>query len=184
MDGGVQKRVWPFRSCWVSKIFCISRMNEMNWFFAHWYKFRKVKSYDWVDMVKNGQGLIDHGTLQLGVSDKWFNELSRLTERFVDADSDGRSNFWFYCQSTFYVWHLNAVEPLQLYLAAFFHKNSQQPKPKKKKKIKIDLETRFFHYFENFCNWFLLEVSFNKNLYCYLSYCTNPISGKILALQL
>ena len=74
-----------------------------------------------MDIVKNGQGLIDHGTLQLGVSDKWFNELSRLTERFVDADSDGRSNFWFYCQSTFYVWHWNAVEPLQLYLATFFN---------------------------------------------------------------
>ena len=108
-------------------------INEMNWFFAHWYKFRKVKSYYWVDMVKNGQGLIDHGTLQSGVSDKLFNELSRLTEQFVDADSDGSSNFWFDCQSTFYVWHWNAVGPLQLYLATFFHKNSLQAKAKKKK---------------------------------------------------
>ena len=40
-------------------------INEMSW-----YKFRKVKSYfinDWVGMVKNGQGLIDHGTLESGV---------------------------------------------------------------------------------------------------------------------
>ena len=75
-------------------------------------------------IVKNGQGLIDHRTFQSGVSDKWFDQLSRLIEWFVHADSDGRNNFWFDCQSTFYVWHLNAVGPLQLYLATFVHKNS------------------------------------------------------------
>ena len=75
-------------------------------------------------IVKNGQGLIDHGTLESGVSDKLFDELSRLIEWFVHADSDGRNYFWFDCQSTFYISHLNAVWPLRLYSATFFHKNS------------------------------------------------------------
>ena len=73
---------------------------------------------------QNGPGLTDHVTLESGVSDKWFGELSKLIEWFVHADSDGRNDFWFDCQSNFYVWHLNAVGPLQLYLATFFHKNS------------------------------------------------------------
>ena len=73
---------------------------------------------------QNGQGLRDNGTLEWSLSDKWFDELSRLIEWFVHADSDGRNNFWFDCQSIFYVWHLNAVGSLQLYLATSFHKNS------------------------------------------------------------
>ena len=59
-------------------------------------------------MVENGWGLIDHGTLKLGVSRKWFDELSRLTGWFLHADSDGII-FWFDGQSTLYVWHLNAT---------------------------------------------------------------------------
>ena len=39
-------------------------------------------------MVKDGQGPVDHGTLRLGVSRKWFDELSRLIEWFLRADSD------------------------------------------------------------------------------------------------
>ena len=46
---------------------------------------------------------IDHKTIKSGVSHKWFDELSRLIEWFVDADSDGRNNFWFECQSTLHV---------------------------------------------------------------------------------
>ena len=56
-------------------------INEMSWFFAYWYKFRKGKSYFnnySLAMGKNGQGLIDFGTFESGVSDKWFDELSRL----------------------------------------------------------------------------------------------------------
>ena len=56
-------------------------INEMSWFFACWYKFRKAKSYFniyWVDMLKNGWGLVDQGNLKSGLSDKWFDELSRL----------------------------------------------------------------------------------------------------------
>ena len=52
-------------------------------------------------MVKNVQGLIDHGTLESGVSHKWFDEFGRLIEWFVHADTDGKNNFWFDCQSTF-----------------------------------------------------------------------------------
>ena len=40
-------------------------------------------------MVKNGWGLIDHGTLKSGVSHKWFEELRRLSELFFHAHSDG-----------------------------------------------------------------------------------------------
>ena len=52
-------------------------IDEMSWFFAWWYKFRKARSYFnkyWVDMVKNEQGLIDHETLKLGVSHKCFDD--------------------------------------------------------------------------------------------------------------
>ena len=84
---------------------------------------------------ENGQGLIDHGTLESGVSDKWFDKLSRLIEWCVHTDSDGRNNVWFDCQSAFYVWHLNAMRPWQLYVATFFHKNSLQAKTKKWSKV-------------------------------------------------
>ena len=39
-------------------------------------------------MVKNGWGLIDHGTHKPSVSHKWFDELSRLIEWFLHADWD------------------------------------------------------------------------------------------------
>ena len=68
----------------------------MNWwnelFFAYRYKFRKAKScfyIYWVGMVKNEWGLIDHWALQWGVSHNWFDELSRLIEWFLHANSDG-----------------------------------------------------------------------------------------------
>ena len=40
-------------------------------------------------MVKNGWDLLDHKTLKLDVFSKWFEELSRLIEWYLDADSDG-----------------------------------------------------------------------------------------------
>ena len=67
-----------------------------------------------------------------------------------------------------------------MYLATFFSKNSLWAKTTKM--IKSDPKARFFQYFETFCNW--LEMSTNKNWYCYLPYCTKPVSGKILALKL
>ena len=48
-------------------------IDELGWFFACWYKFRKVKSYFnnyWEGIVENGRDLIDHGTLKPGVSHK------------------------------------------------------------------------------------------------------------------
>ena len=56
-------------------------IDELDWFFACWYKFMKAKSYFnnyWVGMVKNGQGLKDLGILKPGISHKWFDELRRL----------------------------------------------------------------------------------------------------------
>ena len=62
-------------------------------------------------MVKNWWGLIDHETFMSDVSHKWFDELNRLIEWFLHADSGG---IIFY--STLYFWSLNAGWPLQLYL--------------------------------------------------------------------
>ena len=81
-------------------------ISELGWFFACWYKFMKAKSYFnnyWVGVVKNEQGLKDRGTLKPGISHKWFDELSRLIEWFLHADSDGITSY-----STLYLWDLNA----------------------------------------------------------------------------
>ena len=62
-----------------------------EWIYACWHKFMKARTYFnnyWVGMMKNGWGLSDHGTLKSFVSYKWFNELSRLIEWFLHADSD------------------------------------------------------------------------------------------------
>ena len=89
---GGQKWVWSFMS-WGSKICSVSRMNLWNeLIFCMLKQIRKTKSYFnkyWVDMVKNGRGLIDHGTLKWGVSHKLFDELSRSTEWFLRVDSSG-----------------------------------------------------------------------------------------------
>ena len=53
---------------------------------------------------------------------------------------------------------------------------------KRQNMFKNDLKTGFSQ--KKFCHWFLLEVYLNKNLYCFLFYCTNYISGEIPALQL
>ena len=58
-------------------------IDEMSWFFACWYQFRKAKSCFntyWVSVVRNGWGLIDYGTLESNVSHKWFDELSKMIE--------------------------------------------------------------------------------------------------------
>ena len=67
-------------------------IDEISWFFACWYKFRKVDSYFdyyWVGIVRNGWSLIDHRTLNSDVSHKWFDELNRLIERFLHVHSAG-----------------------------------------------------------------------------------------------
>ena len=39
-------------------------------------------------MVEKGSGFRDHGTFKLGVSHKWFDEMSRLIE-YLYTESDG-----------------------------------------------------------------------------------------------
>ena len=159
-------------------------INGMNWFFACWYKFRKVISCfinSWLRMVKNRQFLIYHGTqnhgpYELGVSHIWFDELRRIIEWFVHGDSDGRNNFWF-------VLHLNTKGPLVVVLSHIFLRKTPFGQ-KQQKMIESEPKTRCFHYFEKFCNWFLREMFFNRNWCCYLAYCTNHISGEILVLEL
>ena len=63
-----------------------------SWFFACWYMFRKAKNYFnnyWVGMVKNGWDFLDHETLKSGIFPKWFDELNRLIEWYLDVDNDG-----------------------------------------------------------------------------------------------
>ena len=40
-------------------------------------------------MVKDGQDLLDQGTIKSCVSHKWFDEMSRLIEWYLHGDSDG-----------------------------------------------------------------------------------------------
>ena len=87
-----------------------------NWFFACRYKFRKDKnSFNnyWVDMVKNGWEHLDHESLKSGVFLKWFDELNRFTECYLDADSD-KNNFRFNCIYTLYLWHVMLGAPCSL----------------------------------------------------------------------
>ena len=51
-------------------------------------------------------GLLDHGTLKLGVSHKWFYELSRLIECSLHTDSDGR--IFGLTANILCLWHLSA----------------------------------------------------------------------------
>ena len=66
-------------------------IDEMSWFFAFSYKYRKANSYFnnyWVGIVKIGWSFVDHGTLKSGFSHKWFDKLSRLSESFLHVGSD------------------------------------------------------------------------------------------------
>ena len=84
MDGGGQKWVCDLlRPATLKSAASQEWIDEMSWFFACWYKFRKSKSYFndyWVRMVKNGRSFIDHGYFKSGVSHKLFDELSRLND--------------------------------------------------------------------------------------------------------
>ena len=100
--------------------------DEMRWFFSSWYKFKKVNSYFdnyWVGIVKDGWGLIDHGTFKSGVSHKWFDELSSLIGWFFYVYSDGIIfGLMTNLLCIFYVQMLGGT--LQLYIAGVFEKNS------------------------------------------------------------
>ena len=48
-------------------------IDEIGWFCACWYRFRKAKGYFnkyWVGMVKSERDVLDHGTLRSGVLHK------------------------------------------------------------------------------------------------------------------
>ena len=66
--------------------------DEMSWFFSSWYKSRKAESFIMIRLAlaKNGWGPIDQEILKSGVSHKWFDELRRLTERFLHVNRDAR----------------------------------------------------------------------------------------------
>ena len=105
-------------------------IDELGLFFACWYKRMKVKSYVnnyWVGVVKNEWGLKDRGTLNPGMSHNWFDELRKLIEWFLHADSNGIIFYY-----SLYLWPLNAEGPLQLYLARAFKENCLCAKTTKK----------------------------------------------------
>ena len=79
------------------------------WYFACWYKLRKVKSWFndfWVGLFKDGRGLLVHE--KCAVSYKWIYELSQLFECWWWCNS-----FWLGWYSTHCLW--NAGGPLQFY---------------------------------------------------------------------
>ena len=106
MGGHGQKWVWPVRS--VLK----NWTNGIDWFFACWYKFWKVKSWfnDFcVGLVKNSRGLLVHETLKSTVSYEWIYELNWLIKCSQCCNS-----FWLDWYFTLYI--LKAGGPLQLYV--------------------------------------------------------------------
>ena len=67
MGGCGQKWAWPFSHWILNSAVSQEWVDELSWFFACWYKFRKAKNYFnnfWVVVVKNGCGLLGHGTLK------------------------------------------------------------------------------------------------------------------------
>ena len=54
-----------------------------------------VTEYYWVGMLKNGWDLLGQETLESSVSNKWFDELSRLIEWLLHVSSD-----WIICGLT------------------------------------------------------------------------------------
>ena len=81
---------WPFWS-WDSKSCYITRMNWWSELIFCMVTQIQGKSYFdnyLVGGVKNGWCLIDHGTLKSVGSHRWFDELSRLTERFLHVVND------------------------------------------------------------------------------------------------
>ena len=123
-----------------------------------------------------------HRTLKSGVSHKWFDELSRLIEWFVHADGDGRNNFWFDCHSTLCVWYVNAEDSLQLYLATFCSRRSLWTKTTKNDQKWP--KNKVFPLFWKMLPFIFTGNGLNENWCCSLSYCTSPITGEILALEL
>ena len=131
------------------KSLCKEWSDEMSWFFACWYKSRKAKSFIMIRLAlaKNGWGPIDQEILKSGVSHKWFDELRRLIERFLDVNSDAKmfSLTFKFCGT-----------PAVVHSQSFYREKI--PLGKSDPKISF-----FFLYFEKFCHWFLLEMYFNKN---------------------
>ena len=82
-DGHGQKWVWPVWWCdYKSWLYfrCFESTDVINWFFAYWYRFTKMKSWSkffCLCMVKYG---CDHGTghetLKLTVSQKWTDGIN------------------------------------------------------------------------------------------------------------
>ena len=64
-------------------------------------------------MVKNGWEHLDQENLKSGVFLKWFDELNRFTECYLDADSN-KNNFRFNCIYTLYLWHVMLGAPCSL----------------------------------------------------------------------
>ena len=63
-------------------------------------------------MLKNGWDLLDHEILKSEFLPKWFDQLSRLNERYLDADTDGIIFRLIAIYSVIFT--LNAAVPLQL----------------------------------------------------------------------
>ena len=116
--------------------------------------------------------LIDHGIPKSGVSHKWWIE---QIDWMIFPCWYWWNNFWFDGQSTWYLWHVNAVVSLQV-LEIFFLKNSIWTK-KPKYALKWP-QNRVFRLFWKILSLVLLETFLNKTWSCYLFYSINLISGE------
>ena len=99
---------WHYRFRW--KWLDMSKVPKIeNWqYFCNWKKrycncFCVLLWCKIIGWVCSKMDLLDQGTLKSGVSHKWFDELSRLIEWFLYADSDWIT--WFDHYSALCPWH-------------------------------------------------------------------------------
>ena len=80
--GHDQKFVWSIQYLcwWDSKLTVFEEWtNGINWFYAWWYSFTKIKSlskFFWLDMAKNGCGQSCHGKLELAIPQSWSDGIN------------------------------------------------------------------------------------------------------------
>ena len=105
----------------------------------------------------------------------WLNDLCMLMVM------EG-NNFWFDCHSTLCVWYVNAEDSLQLHLATFCSRHSLWTKTTKNDQKWP--KNKVFPLFWKMLPFIFTGNGLNENWCCSLCYCTSPITGEILALEL
>ena len=65
------------------------QINQIAWFFAYWYQFKKIKfsSMFWVGMVKNASSQSGYETLKFSITQEWALEINWFLH---DATNSGK----------------------------------------------------------------------------------------------